>query len=49
MFAAEWGHVDIVAMLLEEGAEKGLVSSYDDTALTLAEGNGHSDIVAMLQ
>ena len=49
MFAAEWGHVDIVEMLLGEGADQSLVSAYDDTALSLAEGNGHSDIVAMLQ
>ena len=49
MFAARWGHADIVSMLLEEGADASLVNAYDETALSLAEENGHADIVEMLR
>ena len=42
MFAAEWGHADIVSRLLEEGADASLVNAYNETALSLAEENGHA-------
>jgi ankyrin repeat protein len=35
-------------MLLEEGADDSLVSAYNETALLLAEENGHEDVVALL-
>lgn len=48
MAAAQMGHVDTVAALLEGGAAVDAVGSGGCTALEVAEANGHADVAALL-
>jgi arginine deiminase len=43
--AAQHGHADVVAVLLDAGAD---VHAWEDVALVLAAENGHADVVALL-
>ncbi|KAF6841878.1 ankyrin repeat protein, partial [Colletotrichum musicola] len=42
------GHTDMVALLIEKGAEVNVKGSFGDTPLHLAAKKGHTDIVALL-
>jgi ankyrin repeat protein len=46
--AAEDGHLDMVKLLIEDGAEIDVESYYKETALMCASENGHFDIVSLL-
>ena len=48
MAAAQMGHVDTVAALLEGGAAVDAVGSGGCTALEVAEANGHANVAALL-
>ena len=52
-YAAEAGHVEIVAMLLEAGADPSIVSNYDrnlhGTPADAARQNGHTQVVDQLE
>ncbi|XP_065839635.1 serine/threonine-protein phosphatase 6 regulatory ankyrin repeat subunit B-like [Oscarella lobularis] len=46
--AAQYGNIDVVRLLLRNGAERELATSYGVTALQLAKSNGHSECVKLL-
>ena len=49
MMASEYGHTEIVKILLAAGANMNAVANDGyDTAITLANGNGHDEIVELL-
>lgn len=48
MYAAREGHADMVQILLDEGADVNKVCG-KKTALTMAEENGHSDVIDLLK
>ena len=48
MAAAQAGAVDCVALLLAAGADPRFVNGEGDSALTLAAGNGHREIMDLL-
>ena len=49
MHAAENGHVEIVVLLLEQGAEVNRADKYGSTALRLAEHRGRTGVVEILR
>ena len=49
IWAANWGHVEVVQLLLSAGAEKNKVTSGGETALSLATSGGHQEIAQLLQ
>ena len=46
--AAEQGHLEVVRLLLEAGADKNAAKQYGTTALMLAAHNGHLEVVRVL-
>lgn len=48
MYVAREGHVEIVQILLDEGADVNKLCG-KKTALTMAEENGHTDIIDLLK
>ena len=48
IIAAEYGHIDCLDLLLEQGADVDAQTEYGDTALMLACGEGHIDAVDRL-
>jgi hypothetical protein len=48
MIASQNGHIEIVKLLLDKGADINLQNSNDETALILAHKNGHTEIVTLL-
>ena len=48
MLAAQDGHVEIVRLLLESGADKHLAMNDGRTALIVAPQRGHLEIVELL-
>lgn len=49
MCAAEMGHADVVAHLLRSGANPAATNNKGQTALMMAERNGHGEIAALLR
>lgn len=49
MYAASYGHSNVVSILLKSGAEVDIENSKGETAITLAEGKGHDNIVSLLK
>ncbi|HEY9903259.1 MAG TPA: ankyrin repeat domain-containing protein [Candidatus Sericytochromatia bacterium] len=49
MNAAAGGHIEIVRLLLANGADVTIQTLYGDTALTLAQKNGYLKIVELLE
>jgi len=49
MLAAQEGHTEVVADLLQSGAEINLRDNHDRTALMLAANRGHTNIVALIK
>ncbi|KAJ7589364.1 Pfs, NACHT and ankyrin domain protein, partial [Mycena floridula] len=47
-YAAEWGHIDIVKLLLEENADPNICDKGQWTPLSYAVKEGHIDIVKLL-
>lgn len=47
--ASKRGQADVVAYLLEHGADANIRNTDRETALQLAHGEGHEDVVALLQ
>jgi ankyrin repeat protein len=47
--AARWGHEDVVSILLEAQASPDRKNVYDEDALMLARGQGHSGVVRLLK
>ena len=47
--AAGRGTEDVVALLIDRGADPSLKNSLGKTALELAEGNGHSSVASLLR
>ncbi len=47
--AAELGYLDIVELLLKYGADRSLTDVYGRTALNLAQWEGHTEVVGLLQ
>ena len=47
-FAAENGHVDVVIVLLDNGADVNIVDAYNATALHYTAENGHVDVAKTL-
>ena len=47
--AAAAGHADVVKLLLENGGNVNQADMWGETALQLAEKNGHTDVVNMLR
>ena len=47
--ASEYGHTEIVAMLLDAGADVNAKHKWGSTALQLASDNGHTEIVKLLK
>lgn len=48
MEAAQEGHFDLVKFLLDYGANVNAVTQTNDTALTYACENGHTDVAELL-
>ena len=48
MFAAQEGHVEVVRLLLEAGADKSWADSCGDTALMWAAREGHVEVERLL-
>ena len=48
MAASDHGHVEVVRILLEAGADENLVDIDGFTALILASEQGHGEVVRML-
>ena len=48
MFAAREGHIDIVRLLLDRGANINAINDYERTALMWAANTGHTDVVRLL-
>jgi ankyrin repeat protein len=48
MWAAAAGHVDVVRLLIEAGADVRAVDDEGVTALHLARANGHTEVAAAL-
>ena len=48
-WASGWGHEDVVRVLLEAGADVGIVSADGDTAMDLAEREGYDGVVELLK
>ena len=46
--ASQNGHLEIVRLLLESGADKDLTKNDGATALTIASQNGHLEVVRLL-
>ena len=46
--ASDSGHVDVVKLLLEKGADMTVTNNGGWTPLNLASGNGHVDLVQLL-
>lgn len=49
MTAAAEGQVEVVRQLLDHGADRSLKDTDGDTALTFAQQNGHTEVVALLE
>ena len=49
MTAAAEGHVEVVEILLDAGADKNIEDKDGDTALSFARKNGHAEVVALLE
>ena len=49
ILAAQNGHIEVVKLLLDRGADVNQVSQYSDTALMLAAGNGYFETVRLLE
>ena len=49
MFAANFGHIDIVKILIKSGAEVNLVNEWGTTALSFATIEDHKDIIKILE
>jgi ankyrin repeat protein len=49
MFAAAEGQIEVVRLLLKHGADPAAKDADGDTAASMAEGNGHAAVVALLQ
>ena len=49
MIAAQFGHTDIVNLLLDAGAEKNLKNIRGETALMIAKKKGHTEIIKLLE
>ncbi len=48
MFAARYGHADVVRLLLDAGADVNAKDEWNETALMFAAMSGHEDIVQLL-
>ena len=48
IYASENGHIEIVEVLLDNGADVNAYNNYGNTALMMASENGHIEIVEML-
>ncbi|KAK3185743.1 hypothetical protein K4F52_005608 [Lecanicillium sp. MT-2017a] len=48
LIATTYGHLNIVSLLLEAGADQGWMDDFEDTALLIACARGHTDIVRLL-
>ena len=46
--ASRWGHVEVIRVLLENGADGDSRNNYDSTALHLASSGGHAEAVRLL-
>jgi ankyrin repeat protein len=46
--ASKNGHLEIVRLLLEDGAVVEVKNTWGETALDVAKANGHSEVVALL-
>jgi len=46
--AAEEGHLDLVRLLIESGADSEITTDNLTTALLLASGQGHAEVVTFL-
>ena len=49
MFAAAFGHAEMVRFLVENGADIHIQNGYNYTALSLAEERGHQEVVDFLR
>lgn len=49
MYAAETGHLYMAEFLLHRGAQITLANAKGDTAKSLAEKNGHEDVVGLMK
>jgi len=49
IIASQNGHLEIVKVLIENGADINAENAYTETALCLAKGDGHNDIVEILE
>jgi ankyrin repeat protein len=49
MIASQKGHVDVVKLLLEKGADVDASTDNGITALLVARKNGHADIAQLLE
>jgi uncharacterized protein len=47
--AAESGHLEVVRLLLENGANPNLRDEFDKTPLELAEENGHFEVAEFVR
>ena len=48
LWASENGHIEVVQVLLDDGANIEATNDFEYTSLTLASENGHSDVVQLL-
>ena len=49
MYASEYGHLDLVVFLVENGAKIYTNDNYGNTAMSDASKNGHKEIVEYLK
>jgi hypothetical protein len=49
LYAATWGQYDVVEYLLKNNADVNIRNEDNDSALTLARKNGHSDVAVLLR
>jgi ankyrin repeat protein len=47
-FAAQSGHLDLVKLLLENGADPNAVTKWKNTPHDLAAANGHTEVARLL-
>ena len=48
MHASNYGHLEVVRLLLEKGADPSAQNAKGRTALMLASNNGHSEVIKVL-